>query len=209
MNILYYESPAPHIIIDDFYNTQELKDVWKELDFLTNTRTLLSPEQTDAAKNDSGEYIKKNTGVFLDSIFNLNLNVSNIVTYNRKIFKHPTFLETTSSSNYFFRYLLSSTKSKTLVSYYENSDYYAPHYDTSTLTACTWLFKEPKQFSGGNFFLSEHDYKIDIQNNRTIILPSIIMHSVEPVIMNSPDTNVFSGNGRYVISSFIYNACYE
>ena len=204
MNIVYYENPSPHIVIDNFYSEKELDDIWKELNFLTNSRTLLTPDQTGSAKNPEGILIKSNSGVFLDKIFSFNRTVSHILTYNKKFFNEE-FLNEVIPKNFIFRYISTSSKNNTLVSYYENSDDYSTHFDYSTLTACTWLYKKPKQFTGGDFFLDEFNYKIPIQNNRTIIFPSVLLHSVDSVAMNNKNNEQFSGNGRYVISTFINN----
>ena len=200
MKFSYYESPAPHFIIDDFYSDGELSDIWKELSFLTNSRTLLSPDETFSAKDGVGNIIKKNSGTFLDSIFDR--KISHILTYNRKMFSYELVKEAI-SKHFIFRYLTLPLKDVTLLSYYQDSDYYEPHIDNATLSACTWLYKEPKQFTGGDFILAEHNYRIPIKNNRTILFPSVFKHAVDAIQMNNKDDPPFSGNGRYVISSFI------
>ena len=204
MNVVYYLEPVPHIIIDDFYYPWELDSIWKELVFLTDSRILRSPEKTGSATNDRGDVIKSNKGLFLDEIYANSRNTSHILTYNRRLFNQD-FMNEAATKNFVFKYFMSCSKDTTLVSYYENSDYYAPHHDTSTLTACTWLYREPKQFTGGDFEFSDYNYKINIKNNRTVIFPGVVTHAVESVVMNNPDDTPFSCNGRYVISNFISN----
>ena len=39
------EHPFPHLIIDNFYNEEELELIWEELKFYTKPGKLLTPEQ--------------------------------------------------------------------------------------------------------------------------------------------------------------------
>jgi hypothetical protein len=204
MNLIYYESPVPHIIIEDYYSAEELNNVWKELDFLTSVETLMPPSKTASATDKEGFFSKKNSGVFLDVLFSNNRESSYILKYGRKMFS-PEMRDTVSPMHFVFNYLNTARVDHTLVSYYQNSDYYLPHWDISTLSTCTWLFKEPKKFNGGDFNFSDYNYKIQIKNNMTVLFPSTISHSVDEITMIDSNDIPFSGNGRYVISNFIYN----
>jgi Rps23 Pro-64 3,4-dihydroxylase Tpa1-like proline 4-hydroxylase len=202
MNIIYYELPAPHIIIDDFYSDKELGDIWKELDFLTNSRALYPGNKTMSATNAAGNMLKKNGGTFLNYIFESQPSISHILTYNKKLFSHELLKEAI-NKHFIFRYMATPNTNSTLLSYYRDGDYYDSHHDNAVISICTWLYKEPKQFTGGDFILSEYDHKIHIKNNRTVIFPSVLKHAVEIVKMNDKDDLPFSGNGRYTIGHFI------
>ena len=41
----------------------------------------------------------------------------------------------------------------TMISYYDTGKYYKPHIDSTHFTCLIWLFKEPKQFKGGDLKL--------------------------------------------------------
>ena len=69
MIVEYIPEPFPHVIIKEFFDKNELKDVWKELDFLCDSNKLLSPEFTGAARHEEGIYKKNSKGVFLESVY--------------------------------------------------------------------------------------------------------------------------------------------
>lgn len=200
MEVFYYETPFPHVTIRDYYEEDELKQVWVELDFLTHSDKLNSPEKTFSAMNPDGTPRKKNTGVFLDSLYS-NRKISNILNVSRKHF-NPELLNVLCQQHFIFEYIRKSVSDSTLLSYYEESDNYLPHCDQSSITAVTWLFKEPKRFDGGNFTFDEYDYEIPLQNNFMVLFPGIMSHSVSPVKME-PGLEPFSGFGRYALSNFI------
>lgn len=207
MNILYYETPVPHITINNFYNEDELRLIWQELDFLTYETKFQGPDVAGSAKipnpnsNDDNKFItKKNHGIWLDEIYPRR-EISNIITLSRKLFSSD-LTKYASSQHIIFNYLNHSKMDGSLLSYYQNADSYFPHLDECVLTAVTWLYKEPKKFDGGDFYFSDYDYKIPIQNNMVVIFPSFVKHSVDEVRMD-PSCKPFSGDGRYVLSNFI------
>jgi hypothetical protein len=202
INIQYNENPFPHLIIDNYYLDNELSDIWLELNFLTSPRKLLPQELTGSAMDDGGNYLKNNHGIFLDSTYGLNRNISNILRHNRKLFK-PDFYKSVKDLNFIFDYLITSNKDQTLLSYYENHDFYKPHRDASALTSLQWLYKEPKRFTGGDlYFPYYNNYKVDVKNNRCILFPSCIEHAVSEITMFD-QTPTMAGYGRYCISQFI------
>jgi len=203
MDFKYFADPIPHIIIDDFYTPLELKEIWLELDFLTHSRKLLTPEATGAAfsLNDKGEkiYKKNNSGLFLDGLY-ANRDISNILFHTRKLFDKD-FLQKCQDQNFIFKYLMQANADFTLLSYYEDGALYEAHHDKCVITALSWLYKEPRQFTGGDLNFVDHNYKIPIKNNRVLIFPGVAEHSVDPVKMN-PGIAPMSGFGRYVITNF-------
>ena len=89
----------------------------------------------------------------------------------------------------------------TLLSYYEDKDYYKAHHDESCYTLVYYLFKEPKKFTGGDLTFTEIDQKVNINSNMAILFPSWIDHEVDKITM--PD-NVerYKSNGRFCFSTF-------
>ena len=201
MHILYYDDPVPHVIIDNFYTFEELNLIADELKFLTHPTKMMSPQVTGSAVNSKGDSTKKNYGLFLDSVYSQR-NISDILTFSKKLFEQTTLKAI--GNNFIGRFLMISNKDTSLLSYYEDSDHYLPHFDSATLTACTWLFKEPKKFVGGDFKFSDYNYNIQLKNNRMIIFPSPYNHEVSSVKMLDESYKPFSGDGRYVITNFIY-----
>ena len=63
-----YDDPFPHLIVENFYDDEELKLIWEELDFYTKPGKLLP------AKNFGGADSKTNSsGLWLDLIYKLSL----------------------------------------------------------------------------------------------------------------------------------------
>lgn len=193
----------PIAVIDNIYSKEETEKIWSELCFLNNDPTkFYDPHQTGSAfeekENGKIEYLKQNKAISLDQAYR-DRNISNILNLNRKLFT-ADITDELISHNILFRYWWGVNADATLVSYYENSDYYLPHHDTATMTALTWFYQEPKAFAGGNIIL-EDELTIECKVNRCIIFPSIIKHEVEKISMASKDLQ--KNLGRYTISQFI------
>ena len=219
MIINNFDCGFPYIIIDNFYNKNELDIIWKELDFLLDGDKFDSPSDAGAAINDNGKLLANKKGLFLDSVYP-NRKISNILTCNRKLFTNLRSI-CDSNESWFFRYL-NGNYDQTILSYYENEDYYDAHSDQSIMTSLTWLYKEPKKFEGGDLYFkdtinnfseyysnklsegkspSSYLEKIEVKNNRMLIFPSMIPHQVDSVKMDSEYKN--KGLGRFVIASLM------
>ena len=199
MDIKYYDTPIPYATVHNFYNEQELSDIWKELDFLTSSGSFLPPELTATATtgpNATGKVLKQNKGVFLDNIY-FKRDTSHILTHSKKIW-NDDLLDFLANKNPFFKMLTLCNKDGCLLSYYENNDYYDWHNDAACFTFLVHLYREPKKFTGGDLILHP-DKVIEIENNRLIVFPSFHKHSVTPVIT---DEKPNSGFGRYTITNF-------
>ena len=214
MNVEYYNDGYPYIVIDDFYPYDKLDLIWREIDFLMDGDKLDYPDKTSSARDSSG-LKKKNKGVFLGDVYS-DLKYSNICQCNKKIFKKLPEIMLGSDSWFFSR--LGSSPSiindcQSLLSYYDEGDYYEPHWDLARITMCTWLYKEPKGFYGGDFILNpkETDLSnemyptktIDLKNNRSVIFPGMILHGVTPVKMNTQFANTNFDIGRFTITNFL------
>ena len=91
-------------------------------------------------------------------------------------------------------------KMNTMISYYDNSQEYKPHFDTVQFTSIIWFYKEPKKFVGGDFIFTQPNQTIECKHNRMIFFPSYYMHSVTPVSI-APE-NRDKGLGRFAITNF-------
>lgn len=200
MRIQTFKAPVEHIVIDDVYSEDELRLIFRELDFLTAPNKLLKPDDSGTAYDDANEPLKNNGGLFLDDVY-CRREISDILTLNRRIFA-PEIVEAYAGLHPSYRHLQNCGVDRTLVSYYEDGGYYKPHPDICVVTAVTWFFREPKQFDGGVLSFSDFDYPIELRNNRCVMFPSAIYHSVDTVRMNEP-AGACSGNGRYAMSQFI------
>ena len=196
MKVTLHKEPFHFILVDDTYDKFELALIWKELDFLISADKLHGGDGTGTATDMQGNVLKSNKGIFLEHVY-LSRDYSNILTANRKLFMDGILRP---KDSWFFstqKYDYDST----LISYYEDGDYYRPHQDDVKVTACTWFWKEPKLFTGGNLFFPDYDIQIEIQNNSTILFPSHVRHAVENVKMDEKDKG--KGHGRICMSQFI------
>jgi Rps23 Pro-64 3,4-dihydroxylase Tpa1-like proline 4-hydroxylase len=103
----------------------------------------------------------------------------------------------------------SNTKTNSImVNYYENDKYYKSHKDVSVITQLTWIYREPKMFSGGDLILTDMGETIECKNNRTIFFPGHYYHEVMEVKMEDEweteykDKNYY---GRFSIANFFQN----
>lgn len=196
-----YQHPFPHLIIEDTFDNHELQLIWQELDFLTYGNKLDPATKTSSATDDDGNVLKSNGGIFLDSCY-YKREISNILTVNRKLFEKDILKEFAGLS-FGYNQILHCNMDFTLISYYEDSDYYLPHVDKSLFTILTWFYKTPKSFQGGDLIFSEYDHQINIKNNMTLFFPSYIKHSVTKVEMVHTYPK-FSGYGRYCMTEFLH-----
>lgn len=199
MRILPIPATAPVLVVDDFYSEDELNLLWKEIKFLTEADKFNPPESTGAAQ-EGEEYLKSANGIWIDNLYT-NRSTSNILRCNRKIFTEE-FTTAAKSTNPLYCILESINSDYTLLNYYEDSEYYKKHRDESVFTAITMLIKDPSKFSGGDFIVHDFDMLIEKRNNRLVLFPGVLEHSVTPVKMNEPYT-AFNGDGRYTITQFM------
>lgn len=198
----YFEiKKLPIVVVDKLYDQEESDQIWQELCFLNScSGKLKNPEETGSAwilENEQKKFLKKNKAISLDTTYR-DRSMSNILTNNRKIFKNEVTLELV-KYHAFFRYLQHVNSDATLVSYYENSDFYLPHHDDATITALTWFYKKPKMFTGGDIIF-EDDLVVECISNRCVIFPSLFLHEVNEISLK----NVTERNcGRFTISQFL------
>lgn len=196
MQITLCKEPFEYVIIDDTYTEDELRLIFLELDFWGMSGNFMGPEHTGTARLDNGSPKKKNKGVFLDFVYT-NREHSNILKCNRKIYEISL-----NEPSVVIDFLKTANHDTTLISYYENKDYYQAHRDESTLTAITYLYRKPKAFQGGDLVLTQYGYAFEPWFNRTYIMPGVVEHEVTNVVMDTKDCG--KGLGRYCISNFIH-----
>jgi Rps23 Pro-64 3,4-dihydroxylase Tpa1-like proline 4-hydroxylase len=189
--------------LSNVFSEKQLVYVWRELDFLTNSSTMLTGDKTGSAKNADGEDTKRNRGVFLtDAYANMNIsaihNLLSIKVRNDDVYRIYQDIDDIHKG------IRKIKTVSTLVSYYQDDDLYDWHEDDCSYSVVLYLYKEPKAFSGGEikFFVNRSEYVYEVENNMAIVFPSSYLHSVNPVKMNG-DYEELSGYGRYCISQFM------
>jgi len=194
-----FEKPFPHLIVDNFYDDEELELIWEELKFYTKPGKLLE------AKDFGGVVEKTNhRALQLDVIYDGYRDLSNILTVNRKLFTSK-ILDVFAEIHESCWIAPMCDYDITKVRYYHDKEYYEAHTDKSfQFLAFSYFYKEPKKFTGGELFFPKHNYELTCENNSTIILPGWVKHGVKEVKIE--DSNYYDGWGRYAITSFFTNA---
>lgn len=201
VNVHILKNGLPIVIFDDYYSEKQTKLITREIDFLSGNNKLLGPSQTGSAARPTEDGIKlkkQNKGLFLDEAY-FDRNISDILNINRKIFDLEIVNNLIEISPV-FRWLKEVNYDSTLLSYYEDSDYYESHVDSCVLTVLSYFFDTPKKFTGGDITF-EGEVTIPCEFNRTIIFPSILMHEVSPIEI--PDEFKNKNYGRYAITQLL------
>lgn len=193
MKITLVTDPIHYLLIENVYGNYELEKIWSELSYLQSVYSGLDGSNMTGSNY---SHSKNNRGVFLDAIYS-DRRFSNILTSSRKLLSKEILQH---KESWFFKYFTAS-RDTTLVSYYETDDYYRPHLDWSHLTICTWIYKEPKKFTGGEFSFPDYNITLECTNNTAVAFPGRILHSVSPVKMDEDDLDL--NLGRYCISQFL------
>lgn len=190
MNYQIFNEPFPYIIIEDTFDAEQLKLIWRELEFLLDK--LNDPEKYYAAKDESGEYLTTAKGMSLDTLYSQR-SVSDILNITGDIFfNDDKFFDDLIQNNEYWVTYEKSDIDYTKVRRYYPGDGYEPHADywVHALISTTLCYKED---SGGNLYFPKQDLEIETKNNRTIIFPGWIEHSVTDVIENE----------RYAVTKFV------
>lgn len=195
MLIKSYIGPFEHVVIENYYDNDELELMWKEMEFLTPK--LLDPEYTNAARKE-GSLLKNGTGVFLDEVYK-DRNISNILSFNRKLW-HPTILQELEKISPWWNLIRICNKDYTLLNYYQDGCYYKSHKDHAIINAISIIYKDDNHFDGGDIVFSDYDITLPKKSNTLILFPSQINHAVTDIKMK---TNL-SFAGRYSMAQFLY-----
>lgn len=199
-NIDFYKIPQTVAVIHDWFTDDELELVWSELDVICSPYVLKTPNETGSTLDtDKKTSLKKGHGIFLDTFYGDKREVSHILNFNRKIF-NKEMVDFLIHEDPNFNHLMRSNKDYTLVNYYEQGDEYKKHVDFSIFTSNVILWREPKQFEGGDFLIGEEQHSINIKSNDMVIFPGYTYHSVTPMTMHDNYTPWKSG--RFSITNF-------
>ena len=191
-----FDKPFPHLIIENFYNKEELELVWEEFKFLTKPNKLLE------AKDYGGVVTHTNShALILDEVYSKGYRkLSNILTVNRKLFTSD-ILDLFAEIEDCCSIAKDCNYDVTKVRYYHDGEYYKPHTDKAMpFLAFSYFHKQPKRFTGGELTFPKYDYSFDCDNNSLIIFPGWVEHGVNEVSIQNSD--YYDGYGRYAITSF-------
>lgn len=194
--------PKPEILLfDGWYSKEEEALVWKELDLFSQQDKFERAENTVVAKNRDGTPKGKSFRLYLSLFYNNNYaHMSPIQNFSSKVLD-PKFQQIVrDESPMFSRTFFNTNKTHTLISYYDDSDYYDSHIDSFFWTMLIWFYKEPKKFTGGDLYFEDFDITIPIKHNRAIMFPCYYMHA--STLVNLPQEEKFKNLGKYTITHF-------
>jgi|TARA_B100001996_G_scaffold261395_1_gene203617 hypothetical protein len=198
MKIQTHEHGFPFIVVDDYFNDEEMEILWNEVDNLYKEDIFLDPVDSYSAFDANG-FLKMNKCIHLDEYFAKKREKCEILRLNRKIFTEEVLQQ--GKSWFFTNFIKTCDYDATLLSYYESDNYYRAHTDASTVTGLFWFFKEPKKFEGGQFIFPDYKLDIEVVSNRMILFPSFIRHQVLEVRLDPK----YSGQnmGRWCMTHFL------
>lgn len=200
MRVKKTNSSIPYLVIEDYFSEEELKLIMRELSFLTDSHKLLSPKDTGSATTEDNELKKENKGVFLDECY-AKREISDILTLTAGFLADKKVKKAAEKKSWFYGALPKTNYDSTLMSYYEEKNYYEAHTDDAVITVLFWFNNKPKGFNGGDLVLPEADAKIPFKHNTVVIMPSFVQHEVEPITMKQE--NSIDDRGRYCVSKFL------
>ena len=202
MVIICNKTPFHHIIVKETFGDVPYQEVWDELVFLK--LRMQGPEQTGASTSntDPKDVRKKGVGVFLNKIYT-DLSVSSIVFQTKRFLTDKRLtdkIQGLAEENYYFKHwnpevLMDSF----LAQYYDHGDFYKSHHDTALFSSVTVLHQTPKQYLGGNFVFPEFDYVVELEDNMSIIFPSVITHAIDELEIQKSGKML----GRFSITNFL------
>ena len=194
-----------YLVIDNWYEKDKLKQVMKELDYLSCTPMVRSEEGNISAIRPDGTSKAKSSRIYPDNLYTpqgcanspilSSLQKMQQKDFHDKISKTFENTGTALAENF-----ISTNASSTIISYYENNDKYDEHYDVFQFTVLIWIYKEPKSFLGGDLIFPRLKETIECKNNRMILFPSFYYHQVTPIKMKAKK----EGYGRYAITHFFF-----
>jgi len=199
----------PALVIDNWYTPNEEKAIWKELDFYTATpkdKILRAEQGSVVARDEKGNPRSKAFRFYLNTYYNsqsIDNGISPIFNccYKQRAPEFHKIIE--DNFNPYARSFNCSNGDTHLISYYEDNDYYAPHYDIFAWTMCIWFVREPRKFTGGDFIFNESETEIKLKHNRMLFFPSCLLHQVTPIKFKEPTDEI--GHGKFTITHWYYS----
>ena len=196
------------VVVDNWFTSNELNKIFKELDFLSLTK-----ESSDNTKESSDKF----EGPALDKNKKPKLKGYRIYPYDiysQKGCKYSPILKSINKfqNNDFhkkveeafkntgtalYEQFIGTNYSHTFINYYENNNFYKEHFDGLQFTALIFIFKEPKSFTGGDFYFTKINKKVECKNNRLVLFPSFYYHKTSDIKSKLNKEN----KGRYSIAT--------
>jgi len=188
------------IIIDNWYSKEELNNVFLELDYYQKAANFELAE--DNCAYDENEIPKaKSFRLYPNTLWKKEQRKMSFIMRYQDKFKNTNLHKKIESVSNIYNQFKETNYDTTIVSYYQNNDFYKSHNDLTKYTILIWVYKEPKQFTGGDLILTDLKKTIECKNNRLVLFPSFLFHEVTKI---KSKKKIKDGYGRYCITHF-YN----
>ena len=192
MKCEYFDGPTPHLILGEVFSDKQLRSIWREIDYFS--QHMKDPDKTGSAADD-GTPLKNNKGLMLGEFLGQENYSRSHIVYNTRYTAWGCGLSSHFRSKWMKNMYDNSNWDGTILSYYDTGDHYNRHCDNSAFTMLIWLWREPKKFTGGNFYFTDQsNYEIECKNNSGVVFMSSEYHAVSPVQVEE------EGFGRYTIT---------
>ena len=200
-----FPEPFEALYIEDTFTKDQMDFIWKELEFVTN-RNAMQRWEISKEKFSEDLEVEKINNVFYPFVkYTDALLISPVAVFPKMQLCREEVFSFYESINPVHELYRHQNFHNVFASYYQDADKYDYHRDSCCYTTLTYLYKEPKSFSGGEITLKvkEVEETKEIKNNMSIIFPGVYQHKVSPITMSSEFGN-YSTYGRYCISQFTY-----
>jgi len=186
------------VVFENIFNEEELGKIWIEVTFLSDFNKLKNEQQLGSAY-EGNKLLKKGYGIWLDEMYT-NRHTSNYLRLYKKPFSCEE-MDDYFKQDYTLNLFRNTNRDNTLINYYADSNYYEPHLDNACYSYVFWLFREPRMFTGGEFYFPDIDCELSAASNCGVLFPSWAKHGVKQ-IENNVDGTEFAG--RFSFSTFFH-----
>lgn len=198
MKITTFKEPFEHIIINDFFDKNELEKIWNEIKFLKDSSGFDDVRNTEPAIDyANNEILASRTGVFLENFYVNHRQNSLIYKFTRKLYNIVSELP---DIDILKEQIANTNVDATLVSIYKDQDYYKSHRDRCIISILIYLWEDNKKFTGGDLIFEKYNHTIIPQNNMCLIFQSCNKHEVSKIEKCVDEDVEFL---RVVISTFL------
>lgn len=183
MKINYSEKPFELFLIDNFLDDAQKKEVWNELNFISNNNILntTANSRVDGSAEDpvTKTSLAKRHSIFLEDFLVGHRKTSKIYQAIKTNFLHNNLHEEFPKST-LIKYLPNTNRDSTLVSFFKHGDYYKSHNDRCVISAILYLIPS-RDFEGGDILFPEFEIEHKPLDNQLIVFPSCIDHEVSVI----------------------------
>lgn len=173
------------LYITDFFDDNHLSEIFKEINFLTNSENKLlwsGVKNSGTAKDSKDNFLaNKKKLLHLDTFYNfkkIDRDVSAYFQYYKKC-SQPLLGAKLSGV---WNYVNIVNNNFTALAKYKNDSYYSSHFDSSIFTQLVWVNEPDHIVQGGDLMFDDFNHRVPYRNNTCILFPGYFRHSVTRVI---------------------------